>query len=384
MAQSVLMWLFLAALGASYFLSEAQTEGSETEEDDDQDVDYDDEFFEVNLFLRNQSGYMTKANSSRLPQVEYENFTKSNYLEGIEGLPLKNLSCIVYNHHHLQCSWAALKLPADAHCHPHCHPHCTLTVRQPDLSTTNWNCPTGTNGNVVACQAIINYEALHMNLQINVSLPDVWYLHSQDYDVKNIEKLNPPQNISMSAVSKHIVIRWDTPSSIGDHCFTYQLKINNNSEVINVTAQRDYTIAGADPTRRYSVQMRVTKTGICRINHIWSDWSDVLVMNPINPSVISLVIIVIITFCIPMLVLSVLLLIKLRICEKLFPPVPGPSRKIKILLEREDFSWKPGQTYSKGNRDYTMARCGCEEEACGGNSDAENRPHLLNCWTASI
>lgn len=41
----------------------------------------------------------------------------------------------------------------------------------------------------------------------------------------------------------------------------------------------DYTIPGADPTKRYSVQMRVTKTDTCRINHIWSDWSDVLGMT---------------------------------------------------------------------------------------------------------
>ncbi|XP_023656812.1 granulocyte-macrophage colony-stimulating factor receptor subunit alpha-like [Paramormyrops kingsleyae] len=351
MAQSVLLWVLLAALGASRFLNEAEAEVSKTDEEDDEDYDdedYEHDIFKVTLFLRNQSGYMTKVNSSRLPQVDYENFTKSNYLESMEGLPLKNLSCIVYNHQHLQCSWATLKLPSDA--------QSSLTVKQPGHNTTNGNCSTSTNGDVVACQAIINYESLFMNLQINVSLPDVWYLHSQGYNIKSIEKLNPPQNISMSGVSKNIVIRWDPPSSIPDHCFNYQLKINNNSEVINIITQRDYTIPGADPTRRYTVQMRVTKTHTCVVNHIWSDWSDVLVLNPTNPPEISLVMIVSMTLCLPMLLLSVLLLNKMRIWEKLFPPVPGPSRKIKILLEREDFSWKQSQTYSKGNGDYTMAR----------------------------
>ncbi|KAF7689618.1 hypothetical protein HF521_012971 [Silurus meridionalis] len=159
----------------------------------------------------------------------------------------------------------------------------------------------------------------------------------------HIKKLDPPRNITALVHSGTLEIQWVWPESCcsqTDACFIYELKINN--EIKNLKNDLVYKYANIKPTSRYTIQIRTKHDDAClNDNDIWSDWSKPVVIDPEISSTPALnaSVIICIALVLPMILLAIILVCKLqRLTEKLFPSIPNPSKKVQILLEKEDFN----------------------------------------------
>ncbi|KAL4656814.1 interleukin-13 receptor subunit alpha-1-like [Arapaima gigas] len=333
----LVVWLLLpAALGSPYTEDRLNAEFSIVELCEDTAVKEEeykeafefkhDDVFQLILHSKTFRGNMTEC-THYFPLNE----DISSHLKFPDGLlSLKNVFCLIYNQRQFCCNWSAKTFPTKA--------PLTFTVLQNAERDKTWNCSTSYNNEVVECSGTINPDKTLMTIQINMSLPDLQYLYSRHYEIKKNEKLNPPHNISMSITNGTLKIEWNTPEKIKKECVHYQLRLNNGTEYVNVTAGTKYTKANVDLTRKQSVQIRVTKREHCWKNDIWSNWSNVVVLDAaVKPNGINVLVIVGMALGIPMILLALLLFCRFhRIHEKMFPPIPSPSKKTKIMLERED------------------------------------------------
>ncbi|XP_018594743.1 interleukin-13 receptor subunit alpha-1-like [Scleropages formosus] len=334
---------------------DAATEG-EYDDEEDYSYDYKAEFndsntniFQVKLFNKTYNGTFIK--SINYFKIDDEDISsRLNLSDGMQSL--QKLFCMVYNNSQFSCNWTAQKPPSDT--------HISFTVFQQNARARTWNCSTRRSSEVVECSGRINPDKHLMTVQITFSLPNSLYVHTQHFEVKEIEKLNPPHRITMSLTAGDLRIEWDRPQNIGENCFNYQLRLSNDTEPISLIGQRTHTLPSVDPARKYSVQIRVKKTNTCMENYIWSDWSEVVVLNAVQqPSSINVLQIVGIGLGIPMILLALLLFCRFhRIYDKIFPQIPGPSKKMKILLEKEHlFLTTKTKCTEETLQDVTIVEC---------------------------
>ncbi|XP_076159411.1 interleukin-5 receptor subunit alpha-like [Alosa pseudoharengus] len=185
---------------------------------------------------------------------------------------------------------------------------------------------------------LIPDQTYHIILQLNVSYPDKWYIQTQKWEICNVEKLGPLQ-INATIQSNQLYLEWDLPKSTftnNTKCFEYELKVNDEVRIFEELLK--YTEPNLDPTQKYKILMRVKTASHCCDSLFWSDWTvldlDKSAEVPFHTSVI-----IAIVLGLPMILLAILLLCKFqRVFDKLFPPVPGPSIKIKGLLEKDIIS----------------------------------------------
>ncbi|XP_072513803.1 interleukin-5 receptor subunit alpha-like isoform X2 [Salminus brasiliensis] len=246
------------------------------------------------------------------------------------------ISCHIYNSGLLNCSWSTHTLPENAQYSAYFH-----ECKESDDNTTHeLHCSTSREKGRVECHRQISISEQVMVL-VNISVPHHWRILCKTFVQVNIEILEPPKNITAVIKSEALEIEWSPPTSFhnsGSHCFDYELKINNDTVMVTSNTFQ-YTKRNIDLTRSYSTKIR-TKWNICADNQQWSDWSEIKVVGPTEkPYQLNIYVIVTIAFVLPMILLAFLLVCKFqRLSEKLFPSVPGPSVKVKMLLEKEDFT----------------------------------------------
>ncbi|KAG7467085.1 hypothetical protein MATL_G00149570 [Megalops atlanticus] len=308
----------------------------EVRNDCDKDEDSGTPKEEVRISLKNHRDNMTEVrkksffgpeNDATKMRLIYCNLTLP---EGVDQLLVTNITCISSMSMQLSCNWTTVNSPACA--------HYSATISQADEKATSCHCDK-ISKNLVGCHADFKPKKKDIQFHINASCTNFWYNHFVIFDPKEIEKLDPPQNVTASVTSGNLVITWKPPNGVKPKCLLNQIRINN--ELKNISVALEYNMPDVDLTRSYFVQMRVTKSSVCRENHIWSDWSDILEVTPKSPSKMPYelkpLVIATIVLGIPMFLLAVLLLCRChRMFEKLFP-VPSPSTKIKCLLEKDDF-----------------------------------------------
>ncbi|KAL4608809.1 interleukin-5 receptor subunit alpha-like isoform X1 [Arapaima gigas] len=245
--------------------------------------------------------------------------------EGVHRFLVKNLSCILYNNSNLNCTWVTLDLPVGAQ-------HSVTVIQQ--RKNTSCDCFTNLNGTVTGCHGKIDSYG-DTAVQINVSFPNFWYIHKEEFDLKDIEKLNPPHNVTALVKSDNLVITWDPPTVLRHKCFQYQIEINN--ELTDVLEHTTYMKPNLALDKKYLIRVRVTKTSFCRENNIWSDWSETVEVSVAQkPFELNGLKIAAISLGIPMFLLAVLLVCRQsRIMAILFPTIPSPSIKVKQLLDTE-------------------------------------------------
>ncbi|XP_018584707.2 interleukin-5 receptor subunit alpha-like isoform X1 [Scleropages formosus] len=296
--------------------------------------DFEDDEFKICVKLHvNQAGSGCMGGAEYISKSEHDTINVSHIYgnvtlpQGVRAFLVRNVSCIVYNTDKLNCTWVTLDLPAGAQ-------H-SVTVTKDDTVTT-YDCFTNSQGNIFGCHANIDEDVEDVTVHINVSLPNFCYIHSEVFEKADIDKLNPPHNVTASVVSDSLIIKWDVQSMLSPFCFYYQININN--ELFNSTEDKEYTVPNINLRQKYLIKVRVTKTPTCRVNNIWSDWSEpVEVMAAKELAVLNGLKIAVISLGIPMFLLAVVLLCRWpRIVDKLFPPIPRPSVKMKQLLEIQE------------------------------------------------
>ncbi|XP_061083239.1 uncharacterized protein LOC133117120 isoform X1 [Conger conger] len=276
----------------------------------------------VSIFLKNKTtGLMTQF---AMRSDEVSDFEVPKVAE-IGGFRLENITCFLTTE--LNCSWNAVNTRPGY--------RTTLSVLSRDDGKGKILFDQKDGGAIVYLQ---NKTDHHVQLSINVSSENFWYIHYWAFQPSDLVKLRPPQNISASVIEGKLHIKWDKPDpTIRNDCFLYQLRINKDDEVTDLEgvtkAERS-----VDLRKSNFVEMRVTTTVHCVQNHIWSDWSAAVevpaserYLDELNPLVVAAI-----ALGIPMFLLAILLACRCHSrMEKLFP-VPSPSMKVKELLEKDN------------------------------------------------
>ncbi|XP_062866696.1 interleukin-5 receptor subunit alpha-like [Trichomycterus rosablanca] len=241
-----------------------------------------------------------------------------------------DISCMIYKWK-LNCSWSTHTLPKDADYSVSTR-LCSSKVEQ------NLDCTINSTKERVECQGFV-FNNRSMVVQVNITIPGYWYVFSKRLLQSNIEKLDPPRNISTQIKSNNLELRWSLPDNIGsfnDDCFDYELKINNDNVVVK--GKLEYNKPNIDPTSRYVIQIRTNLNKKCGDPIYWSEWSEDVVVEPSEQSnKLNVGVIVSIALVLPMILLAFLLVCKFqRLTEKLFPSIPNPPEKIKTFFEEEN------------------------------------------------
>ncbi|CAB1326557.1 unnamed protein product [Coregonus sp. 'balchen'] len=275
--------------------------------------------------------------------------------------------CLIYPTNQLNCSWKFHGLPNDR------QSYASVFVCRETERISNVDCVTeaiggqgaqGGTGNAdrvvghvsAGCQGSVDNSVTSVILTFNVSRPDVWCIYTHKYHTRDIDVLRPPTNITAWIREGVLLVQWGLPSSrfsTKPSCFHYQLQING--QVSDLEERLTYSETNADPTHSYDVRMRVRKSSYCRGSQHWSSWSNTIKVAPFeSPNQLNSLVVAAIALGIPMILLSLLLLIRLQ-RERLFPHIPGPPLKIKHLLERDDqFQFVPQALPSKCVEEITV------------------------------
>ncbi|XP_062336938.1 granulocyte-macrophage colony-stimulating factor receptor subunit alpha-like [Osmerus eperlanus] len=256
---------------------------------------------------------------------------------------LKVYSCFIYPSNELNCSWTSNKLPDGSQ-----YSASVIGCKEKAISTVDcvWdNIGGGTqSGAMVNCRGeadvIRAYSEDSLIFSVNVSTPYISCLYTTKFHFKNIVVLSPPPNVTVQRVKGgDLLVQWATPYSqwnFAATCFEYELSINNQ-EPRTIKELLDYTEPNADPSLAYQVKIRTKPNGKCHEVHHWSAWSSTIDVPADTSTQFKPLVIIGITLGIPMILLALLILFRpQRVSKLLFPPIPQPPKKIKLLLERED------------------------------------------------
>lgn len=249
---------------------------------------------------------------------------------------LTEIECFIHNVNLLSCNWSTDSLPEDAQ-YSASFQFCSTTEDHP------LNCTSESSQKLVECQSrvkMMDEMGDSVAVKVNISINGYWNIFCQLYDLPKIEKLDAPENITTVIKSTNLEIQWSQPRScctqIPD-CFIYEVKINDETVEVDMLA---YNKTNFEPTRSYTIQVRVKLSDFCANTPDWSDWSEAVVVSQsrniyhLNASVIASI-----AFVLPMILLAILLVCKFqRLFDKLFPSIPNPSKNVQMLLEKNEFN----------------------------------------------
>ncbi|KAF5901392.1 interleukin-5 receptor subunit alpha-like isoform X1, partial [Clarias magur] len=248
-----------------------------------------------------------------------------------------DIPCIIVHANVLSCSWSIDGVPDDV--------QYSASFRISEEHSLN--CISEASKKLVECQSQLWGDDSEDTIvvKVNVSMDGYWCIICQNYDPVEIEKLDPPQNITTLIKSTNLEIQWVEPRSLNfdnPWCFEYELKIND--ELISLVDKLEYNITNFEPTTKYTIKMRVRQGSNCGGTDTspWSDWSQPVEINPSNQpgsQEVNIGVIAAIAFVLPMVLLAILLICKFqRLFEKVFPSIPNPSKNVQMLLEKNDFN----------------------------------------------
>ncbi|XP_041128683.1 interleukin-5 receptor subunit alpha-like isoform X2 [Polyodon spathula] len=255
--------------------------------------------------------------------------------KGITEQALQNVSCILYNFDHVNCTWETAKeVPDDAQYSVYFgqrnrHFSCHQFIRNDQRKITGCHSKKGTD-----------FLDKRLYLLINVSGVDFYSAPRFRFEPYKIEKLNPPENITIAKKTDGLHIVWDQPYSLLTNtkkCFIYEVKLSENErffEPLKIIKDINCSITTFDPTKSYSLQIRAKRSSSCRENLFWSDWSKTIMINGTSPN--PTVLLVVIAVIVSAFFLTVFKWKGPKVLRKLFPPIPSPTNKTKQWLEKED------------------------------------------------
>ncbi|CAM5078104.1 unnamed protein product [Eretmochelys imbricata] len=283
------------------------------------------------------SGFHAKV-KTQLFSKETEDFIKeSNWTEFTYKAPpvyIQNLSCIIYNISHLNCTWdIKTEAPEDA--------QYFLSYRH---NREEFQCQlylTNAKNKNIGCHMKEVYFNHANKIRFNITVKELSNSsenrsYYKKFTPQSLEKLNPPINVSVSLENRSVKINWKPPPTIGSakkNCFTYQVKITD-LEPVDVS-EEEYVHPVHDPAKQYVVQVRAKKI-TCISNKIWSEWSEPVFINDEykDNKMNTWKLLILILF--PSMIFTGGLLIFLcrryKCIDPIRTPIPHPSDRIRIWL----------------------------------------------------
>ncbi|KAM5291082.1 granulocyte-macrophage colony-stimulating factor receptor subunit alpha-like [Glossophaga mutica] len=273
---------------------------------------------------------------------------------GREGSGAVNFSCVIYDVELLNCSWApGPAAPADVQYRLHC-----WACRDED----EIECPhyiLDGAGTQVGChfdalpepQATDTYVFLLNGTSKETAIP---FVDFPPLRAIQMEKLNPPANVTVAYNGSHHLIRWDNPKMRFD-LLRSSLRYEVDIQVAGASSKEDpvsqrgreknlYVVPGAGARGERCVRLR----GRTLPSAVWSDWSATLRFGRPEPEVSGTVVALLgLLVGAVVLVIAVLTFLCTRwpLRRTLFPPVP----QVKTELG-DSFATSPEIIWHGGNR----------------------------------
>ncbi|XP_036167039.1 granulocyte-macrophage colony-stimulating factor receptor subunit alpha-like [Myotis myotis] len=255
---------------------------------------------------------------------------------GLEGSGAVNLSCLIYNLRHMNCSWIpGPTAPADVQYHLY-----GWTSRHED----EVECPryVPDSGTRVGCR----FDEL-----VGSQLTDTYFFlvngTSKEAAIEftdfapfkgiMIEKVDPPANLTVGGNGSHHVIQWDNPRlrfEASSRIFVYELDVQRegssskqDSVFLRGSEENVYLVPSSSMRAGHTVRARVR----FRHSELWSDWTPILRFGLPDqdvggfPGALLGMVVGVAT-----LVITVLMFLCTRFSlrRKLFPPVPQVKREV--------------------------------------------------------
>ncbi|CAK7293305.1 Interleukin-5 receptor subunit alpha [Vulpes lagopus] len=101
----------------------------------------------------------------------------------------------------------------------------------------------------------------------------------QLFALHEIDRINPPENVTAVIEGSGLSIQWKKPvSAFPIHCFEYEVKIYNTRKNYLQTEKitTNAFISIIDDISKYSIQVRAAVSSVCRQTGFWSEWSQPL------------------------------------------------------------------------------------------------------------
>ncbi|XP_059534776.1 granulocyte-macrophage colony-stimulating factor receptor subunit alpha-like [Myotis daubentonii] len=200
---------------------------------------------------------------------------------GLEGSGAVNFSCLIYNLHHMNCSWnPGPAAPADVQYHLY-----------------GW---TSSHEDEVECSRYVPASGTHMGCRfdelVGSQLADSYFfvvngtskeaaIQFTDFDPLRgiqIEKVDPPANLTVGGNGSHHVIQWHNPRlrfEASSSIFFYELDIQREG----TSSKQDSVFLRGSEENVYlmpSSSMRAGHTVRARVrfmrSELWSDWTPIL------------------------------------------------------------------------------------------------------------
>ncbi|XP_029457612.1 interleukin-5 receptor subunit alpha-like [Rhinatrema bivittatum] len=291
-----------------------------------QESEKEDKYFEKKMELH--KGLSFKVTTT----IKYVHLTSSeiHYIpEGLNGTSAENVSCVAYNVFSMNCSWTAgREAPEDT--------QYFLTLRQKGKEEKCQHYKKDSFGRQIACRFRHlkidfrgqTYAQINGSSKISqIQFFDKWF------QIFANERLVPPVNITVITSSQGVTVQWEKPTTsyaINDDCFKYEIYINKKSYTEN--GKTSFLIPGLNMEKRHTLKMRANPD-YCSKNPEWGEWSTPVEFgNTASPSKIDrfyIPILMVVLILIAML--SVLLCIRCKVIQKLFPPIPQPKNKFSDI-----------------------------------------------------
>ncbi|XP_022262904.1 interleukin-5 receptor subunit alpha, partial [Canis lupus familiaris] len=155
----------------------------------------------------------------------------------------------------------------------------------------------------------------------------------QLFALHEIDRINPPENVTAVIEGSGLSIQWKKPvSAFPIHCFEYEVKIYNTRKNYFQTEKitTNAFISIIDDISKYSIQVRAAVSSVCRQTGFWSEWSQPLHVgnDDQKPFTEWFLIVLMATICFILLIFSLICKIG-HLWNRLFPPVPAPKSSIK-------------------------------------------------------
>ncbi|XP_014455819.2 interleukin-5 receptor subunit alpha isoform X1 [Alligator mississippiensis] len=297
---------------------------------------------EKKISLNLYPGFVAKVKTQLLLSGTRNVIMESNWTEFIYTTPvyIQNLSCVIYNISNLNCTWdIKTEAPEDvqyflSYRHNKRDYECQLHYKNINKKNTG-------------CHFKEVYFIPPSKIKLNISVKDLrnnlgTHTYYKAFIPQRIEKLNPPNNVSIALENGSIRISWKHPPNIGSSkrsCFIYQVKIKDLKPT--ETREEEYVYPVHNPMKAYSVQVRAKKK-ICITNKLWSDWSEPVFINDDN-TMETLLHIPVLACVLPVISFGIFLIFICRryICfSVLFMAIPSPPVKIKTWLDSDEAHWQ--------------------------------------------
>ncbi|XP_032536165.1 interleukin-5 receptor subunit alpha-like [Chiroxiphia lanceolata] len=286
--------------------------------------------------LELQSGFKAKVKTQLFAKETEDIIKESDWSEFTYEAPpvyIQNLSCIIYNISFFNCTWnIKAEAPEDIQIFSsYRHVGKLFECQQYIKNARKKN---------IGCHMKEIYFQPSRKINLNITARDFRnnlreLSYYKTFTPQTIEKLNPPNNVSVSLENRSIKIHWKPPPTIGsanNKCFLYQVKITD-LKIVNVT-EENYKYPFHKPAKKCAAQVRAKKE-ICIRNKIWSEWSEPVVIH--GEKTVNVLLLSITLFCL-LIFLGGLLMYACRrysCLEVITMPVPHPSDNIKTWLTDE-------------------------------------------------